>query len=89
MPSCELVEELFIVKKAKLAAPIQQFCTSMMCAETSGSELSDSRDHVIEYLLNLLNLLLVVFYIDCIEWIVCRLCGSIVTVSYSSTACGR
>lgn len=46
MPSCELVEELFIVKKAKLAAPIQQFCTSMMCAETSGSELSDSRDHV-------------------------------------------
>ena len=46
LPSRELVEELLIVKKAKLAAPIQQFCTSMMCAEVSRSELSDSRDHV-------------------------------------------
>lgn len=69
LPSRELVEELLIVKKAKLAAPIQQFCTSMMCAEVSRSELSDSRDHV--RIVNDHIHSIVIPYSHCIEWIIC------------------
>lgn len=45
LPSQEMIEELLVIKKTKLAGDIQKFCASIMCAESTDSE---SREHVNE-----------------------------------------
>ena len=43
LPSQEMIEEVFVIKKAKLASDVQKFCASVLCAESSDSE---SGEHV-------------------------------------------
>ena len=38
-----MIEEVFVIKKAKLASDVQKFCASVLCAESSDSE---SGEHV-------------------------------------------
>lgn len=45
--SQEVVHDLLIAKKAKLASSIQKFCTSILCAETSEGSSYESSEHVI------------------------------------------
>lgn len=45
LPSGRFVESLLSVKQAKLTAPVQQFCTRLLCLE-GDSQLLDARDHV-------------------------------------------
>ena len=45
LPSQEMIEELLVIKKTKLAGDIQKFYASIMCAESTDSE---SREHVNE-----------------------------------------
>ena len=45
LPSGRFVESLLSVKQAKLTAPVQQFCTRLLCL-ASDSQLLDARDHV-------------------------------------------
>lgn len=45
--SQEVVHDLLIAKKAKLASSIQKFCTSILCAETSEGSSYESSEHVV------------------------------------------
>ena len=41
LPSQEMIEEVFVIKKAKLASDVQKFCASVLCAESSDSECGE------------------------------------------------
>ena len=45
LPSGRFVESLLSVKRSKLVAPVQRFCTRLLCMERD-SQLLDARDHV-------------------------------------------